>query len=79
MTRKRVTASEKKQRHEWVIRQINACMGLSEITAFTAETWGVSRRAVRDVVAKDPQRLVRGVQSPRHQPMGSVVPMSREA
>ena len=35
MTRKRVTASEKKQRHEWAIRQIDAGMGLSELTAFT--------------------------------------------
>ena len=40
MTRKRVTASEKKQRHEWAIRQIDAGMGLSELTAFIAETWG---------------------------------------
>ena len=42
MTRKRVTASEKKQRHEWAVRQIDAGMGLSELTAFTAETWGCS-------------------------------------
>ena len=41
MTRKRVTASEKKQRHEWAIKQIDAGMGLSELTAFTAETWCV--------------------------------------
>ena len=40
MTHKRVMASEKKQRHEWAIRQIDAGMGLSELTAFTAETWG---------------------------------------
>ena len=52
MTRKRVTTSEKKQRHEWAIRQIDAGMGLSELTAFTAETWGYSRRQARDVVAK---------------------------
>ena len=52
MTRKRVTASEKKQRHEWAVRQIDAGMGLSELTAFTAETWGCSRRQARDVVAK---------------------------
>ena len=26
-------------------------MGLSELTAFTAETWGCSRRNARDVVA----------------------------
>ena len=42
MTRKRVTASEKKQRHEWAVRQIDAGMGLSELTAVTAETWGCS-------------------------------------
>ena len=52
MTRKRVTVSEKKQRHEWAVRQIDAGMGLSELTAFTAETWGCSRRQARDVVAK---------------------------
>ena len=52
MTRKRVTASAKKQRHEWAIRQIDAGMGLSELTALTAETWGVSRRTARDVTAK---------------------------
>ena len=52
MTRNRVTASEKKQRHEWAVRQIDAGMGLSELTAFTAETWGVSRRTARDVTAK---------------------------
>ena len=51
MTRKRVTASEKKQRHEWAVRQIDTGMGLSELTAFTAETWGCSRRNARDVVA----------------------------
>ena len=52
MSRKRVTASEKKQRHEWAMRQIDAGMGLSELTALTAETWGVSRRTARDVTAK---------------------------
>ena len=51
MTRKRVTASEKKQRHEWAVRQIDAGMGLSELTALTAETCGCSRRQARDVVA----------------------------
>ena len=51
MTRKRVTASEKKTRHEWAVRQIDAGMGLSELTAVTAETWGCSRRNARDVVA----------------------------
>ena len=52
MTRKRVTASAKKQRHEWAIRPIDAGVGLSELTALTAETWGVSRRTARDVTAK---------------------------
>ena len=50
MTRKRVTKGEKKQLHEWAVRQIDAGMGLSELTAFTAETWGCSRRNALDVV-----------------------------
>ena len=29
-----------------------SCAFLSELTAFTAETWGCSRRQARDVVAK---------------------------
>ena len=50
MTRKRVTKEEKQQRHEWAVRQIGAGMGLSELTAFTTETWGCSRRtSLRDV------------------------------
>ena len=32
------------------MRQIDAGMGLSELTAFTAETWGCSRRQARTVV-----------------------------
>jgi len=52
MQRKRVTNSEQKQRHEWAIRQIDLGMGLSELTALTAEIWGCSRRNARDVVAK---------------------------
>ena len=32
------------------MRQIDAGMSLSELTAFTAETWGCSRRNARDVV-----------------------------
>ena len=55
MTRKRVIASEKKQRHEWAVRQIDAGMGLSELTAVTAETWGCSRRQARNVVAAVPK------------------------
>jgi len=52
MQRKRVTNGEKKQRHEWAIRQIDLGMGLSELTALTADTWVCSRRNARDVVAK---------------------------
>ena len=33
------------------MRQINAGIGLSELTAFTAETCGCARRQARDVVA----------------------------
>ena len=51
MTRKRVTASKKEHRHEWAGQQKDAGMGLSELTAFTAETWVWSRRQARDVVA----------------------------
>ena len=57
MTRKRVTASEKKQRHEWAVRQIDAGMGLSELTALTAETWGRFRQACSDL----PRRFLRQV------------------
>ena len=70
MTRKRVTASEKKQRHEWAVRQIDAGMGLSELTAFTAETWGAavetpvmsSLRPTRTgwMLATDPRRSISG-------------------
>ena len=52
MTRKRVTTSEKKQRHKWAVRQIDAGMGLSELNAFTAETSGCSRRNARRVVTE---------------------------
>ena len=50
LTLKRVTAREKKQRHEWAVQQIDAGMGLSELTTHTAETWGYSRRNARDVM-----------------------------
>ena len=43
MIRTRVTPSEKKQCHEWAVRQIDTGMGLSELTVLTAETWGCSR------------------------------------
>ena len=39
-----------KQRHESAIRQIDVGMGLSELIAFSAETWGCSCRNARDVV-----------------------------
>ena len=42
MTRKRVTAGEQTQRHEWAIRQIDAGIGLSELTALTAQKPGGS-------------------------------------
>ena len=51
MTRKRVTASEKKQRHAWAIRQIYKGVGFSELATLVAETWGCSRRQARRVVA----------------------------
>jgi hypothetical protein len=51
MTRKRVTASEKKQRHAWAIRQIDKGVGFSELATLVAETWGCSRRQARRVVA----------------------------
>ena len=52
MIRTRVTPSEKKQCHEWAVRQIDTGMGLSELTVLTVETWGCSRQYARDVVAK---------------------------
>ena len=53
MPRKRVTAGEQKQRHEWAIRQIDAGMGLSELTALTAQKpgGGLSQNG-RDVLPK---------------------------
>ncbi len=42
---------EQQQRHEWAMKQIDAGMGLSELAAITAETWGCSRRNARDVVS----------------------------
>ncbi len=51
MTRKRVTASEKKQRHEWAMKQIDKGVGFSELASLISETWGCSRRNARDVVA----------------------------
>ena len=51
MTRKRVTTSEQKQRHEWAMKQIDKGVGFSELATLVAETWGCSRRQARCVVA----------------------------
>ena len=51
MTRQRVTDSEKKQRHEWAMKQIDKGVGFSELASLMAETWGCSRRQARRVVA----------------------------
>ena len=51
MTRKRVTASEKRQRHEWAMKQIDKGVGFSELATLVAETCGCSRRQARRVVA----------------------------
>ena len=64
MKRMRVTASEKKQRHEWAMRQIDAGMGLSELTAFTAETWGYSRRGSEESEAEGPPLGLRSQAAP---------------
>ena len=52
MTRKRVTASEKRQRHEWAMKQIDKGVGFSELASVVAETWGCSRRQARRVVSE---------------------------
>ena len=51
MTRKRVTASEKQQRHEWAMKQIDKGVGFSELASLISETWGCSRRNARRVVS----------------------------
>ena len=51
MARKRVTSSEKKQRHEWAMKRIDKGVGFSELASLVAETWGCSRRQARRVVA----------------------------
>ena len=51
MTRKRVTKDEKRQRHEWAMKQIDKGVGFSELATLVAETWGCSRRQARRVVA----------------------------
>ena len=52
MTRNRVTASEKRQRHEWAMKQIDKGVDFSELASVVAETWGCSRRQARRVVSE---------------------------
>ena len=51
MTCKRVTKDEKRQRHEWAMKQIDKGVGFSELASLVAETCGCSRRQARRVVA----------------------------
>lgn len=51
MIRNRVTASEKKQRHEWAMKQIDKGVGFSELASLISDTWGCSRRNARHVVS----------------------------
>ena len=51
MTCKRVTKDEKRQRHEWAMKQIDKGVGFSELASLVAETWGCSRRNARRVVS----------------------------
>ena len=51
MTRKRVTASVKKQRHEWAMKKIDQGVGISELASLISETWGCTRRNARHVVS----------------------------
>ena len=51
MTHKRVSKEEKKQRHEWAMKQIDKGVGFSELASLISETWGCTRRNARDVVA----------------------------
>ena len=52
MTCKRVTKDEKRQRHEWAMKQIDKGVGFSELASLVAETWGCSRRQARRVVTE---------------------------
>lgn len=52
MTRKRVNASENRQRHEWAFKKFDNGMGFSELSALTSETRGVSRRKARRIVTQ---------------------------
>ena len=52
MPPRRVTKAEKKQRHEWAMKQIDRGVGFSELASLVAETWGCSRRQARRVVSE---------------------------
>ena len=51
MTHTRVTKSQKKQRLQWAMKQIDRGVGFSELASLVAETWGCSRRNARRVVS----------------------------
>ena len=52
MTHTRVTKSQKKQRLQWAMTQIDRGVGFSELASLVAETWGCSRRQARRVVTE---------------------------
>ena len=51
MTHTRVTKSQKKQRLEWAMKQIDRGVGFSELASLISETWGCTRRNARHVVS----------------------------
>ena len=51
MTHTRVTKSQKQQRLQWEMKQIDKGVGFSGLASLVAETWGCSRRQARRVVA----------------------------
>ena len=46
-----MTKEEKQQRHEWAMKQIDKCVGFSELASLISETWGCTRRNARHVVS----------------------------
>ena len=50
MTRQRATVSEKKQRRAYVLRMIGEGWGLSELTTYVQDSWGLSRAQARRYV-----------------------------
>ena len=52
MTHTRVTKSQKQQRLQWAMKQIDKGVGFSELASLVAETWGCSRRQARRVVTE---------------------------